>query len=193
MDLRPKIVGEIVDAILADLDKNPLAGRVSWGSALPEERARLRERWVALGVPHFKAHSIPFPRGQWVSCYDKEVVEAFRAKYPALQRLIDLAQAEALRRWPEATFRFEVHSDPEGCHTCHEGQGLVMHIHTDLDFHGPDGELEGSPYDEAHDAWMDWQCDEGPYDDLEREIGEEARLFRTDLQWKRETEDEGEE
>jgi hypothetical protein len=156
------------------------------------EREDVIEEWVKLMVPLWTSHSIPVPQG-YVCTDDDDVAAQFIAKYPQLQALIDLCKAEALRRWPGATFQYEVHSDPEGCHCCSEGQHLTLEIQTGLDFYGPDGSYpEGSPYSAASDAWQDWQygefCDDAgtrsPYLLLVERLGEVAYLFRADLQSK---------
>jgi hypothetical protein len=141
------------------------------------------DEWVELMVPLWKSHSID--SGGYVACPDEGAAHEFVAKYPRLQELIDLCKAEALTRWPQATFSLELHSDPEGCHKCCEGQHITLYIHTDLDFDGPDKELGGSPYDRAADEWLAWVCDDGsPHHALTRDIGEVAYLFSSSLKWK---------
>ena len=174
MDRRPKIAREIAQDIAAYL-------REHFGLFVSNDNI---EQWVPMITSRMVPHSIEFPKGEHVSTDDPGVVQQFRDKYPALERLIALSQAEALKRWPEATFTFEVFSDPESSHICSEGQHLTMKIMTKLPFSTEDG----SPYWSAREAWMDFICGEGPYDTLERELGEVARLFRTEVEYDRSTE-----
>lgn len=202
LDRRPLLARKFAEAIYDNMIARGLSDD-------PEVRDPIIEEWVALILEDFTSDSIPFPRdGGWVSCYDQATAQKFIDKYPDLQRLIDLCKAEALRRWPEATFRLEIMSDPEGCHICCEGQHLTLEIQTDLDFYGPNGEEYpiNSPYHAANKEWDRWEhgwyddedgdgeppegWDRTPYRLLEAEIGDVARLFRVDVKWKQESEGE---
>lgn len=133
---------------------------------------------------HFTSDSIEFPDGRWVSTDDSQAAQAFLAKYPQLQEFVDLARTEANKRFDNPGFVLEVHSDPEGCHVCREGQHLVLCIQTNLAFYNEDGEMENSPYDLADEAWMDWLVsEESPWYKLIQESPEVSHLIRTDLQW----------
>jgi hypothetical protein len=173
LDLRPKIAREAVMDICRDLQDRH-------GLLVPDEQL---EQWTQMIVAHMMSHSIEFPKGEYVSTSDPGVVQQFRDKYPALERLISLAREEALRLWPEATFTFEVSSNPETSHICHEGQHLVMEINTHLPFCLEDG----SPFMLAKDNWLDFTCKEGAYQQLVRELGDVSFLLLTDVTF----EDEG--
>jgi hypothetical protein len=196
MDLRPTRCREMAEAVYDNMIARGLSDD-------PEVRGPIIEEWVALMTPLWTAHSLPFPDGEWVCSHNEMVATAFLAKYPQLQPFIDLCKAEALRRWPTATFRYEVMSDPEGCHQCREGQSFTLEIQTDLAFEGPDGEEypKNSPFSAAQDAFDNWahgwddDADDGagactgPYHELQVSLGDVAHLFRYDLQWKWEPKD----
>lgn len=197
MDLRPTRCREMAEAIYDNMIARGLSDD-------PEVREPIIEEWVALMTPLWTAHSLPFPDGEWVCSHNEDVAEAFLAKYPQIQPLIDVVKAEALRRWPEATFQYEVMSDPEGCHQCREGQSLTLEIQTGLDFYGPNGEEypKNSPYTAAQDDFDNWahgwddEADDGngacvgPYQELRESLGDVAYLFCYDLKWKPEPEEE---
>lgn len=188
MDLRPARCREMAEAVYDDLTAR--------GVPVGDKEDTIEE-WAGLMVPLWTSHSIP--HDGYVCSSDQEAAARFITKYPQLQALIDLCKAEALRRWPEATFSYNLHSDPEDCHCCREGQHLTLTIQTNLDFYGP-GESypEGSPYSEAQDAWSEWEfgetCDDAgtpsPYLLLVDSLGEVAYLFRAELQAKHENEEE---
>lgn len=193
LDRRPLLARKFAEAILNDARQDGLPR----GVLGPTLRQETLNRWVALILENFTSDSIPFPGNEWVSTCDQPTCEKFLAKYPDLRLLDALCREEALRRWPEATFRYSLHSDPEGCHTCWEGQHLTLEIQTDLEFYGPNGEEypENSPYNAADQEWQRWMwgwSDDdddveevlSPYRKVEQEIGEVARLFRPDIKWK---------
>jgi hypothetical protein len=169
LDLRPKLAREFAQAAFA-------AAGITPNSAVMD---------IAVGsiLERFVSHSIRLGKLRFVSD-DNEFVQAFLAKYPGLQTLITIAREEAVRRWPQATFQFELLSDPESCHICHEGQGLILTVKTGLAFYTADGEMDGSEYSLADDAWRAWLwADESPYLRAKKELGEVAQLFRVQLRW----------
>lgn len=184
MDLRPTRIREMAEAVY----DNMVAKGILEDD--PETRESIIEEWIQIMLPLWTSRSIPFPDDNWVCTYNEKVVQAFIAKYPRLQELIDLCRDEALRRWPEATFHFKIMSDPEGCHCCREAQSLIMEIWTDLDFYGPNGEEypENSPYYAADEEWLHWLGDTS-FRVLAEDIGNDVvNLFRADLQWKPDSE-----
>ena len=50
--------------------------------------------------------SLTFTDDSRVSTEDQPTAELFLRKYPRLRKLIDLAKAEATRRWPQTTFHY---------------------------------------------------------------------------------------
>ena len=189
LDLRPKLAREFAEAIMDDVGREGLPR----GPLGPKLRQEILSRWVDLILDRFISHDIPFPGNEWVSTHDQPTCEKFLDKYPDLRRLDALCREEALRRWPEATFSYRLHSDPESGHVTCEGQSIRLEIQTGLDFYGPDGEKypENSPYSEADAVFMDWLCDDdSPYQKICGEIGDMHFLFATGLQWKPEPGDE---
>lgn len=173
MDLRPKLTEDFLDVIFEDLDQL---------FADFDEDHSLREKWRAAILERFIARSLPV---QSVSNEDQRLAEQFIAKYPAIQPLIDLCKAEALRRWPQTVFTFALHSSPEDCHICHEGQHLILRINPGLAFYDEEGGYGYfSPHRQANNEWGDWVCSEdGPYRQLEDAEGFSWDLFTTDLIW----------
>lgn len=144
MDLRPRIAAEIVDAILADLDQH------GWRySEWP------RDRWVELARSKIVSHSIEFPDGRWdISCSDPAVVEAYLAKYPKLRKVLTDVLAKAEEVEPGCRVRVEVHSDPESCHVCWEGQSLNIYPEFRMD-----GTIEDPVWRAKREAVDDWWLD----------------------------------
>ena len=187
MDLRPKMAREAAGDILRDVEarmENDYFDEEYEDD--PDKARQMRlDRYTSIILARLTSHSVDFPKGEHVSTDDPETAEKFLVKYPGLRRLIDICKAEALVRWPEATFVLETHSDPESCHTCWEGQHLTLKIQTGLPFSVD----EGSPFWSAREAWSDWMFEDGsPYDALVTELGEVGHLFHTDLQWAEEPE-----
>ena len=176
MNLRPMLAADFADAILKDL-----RGRRGVLDGIDNDiQVEMRSDWETLILDRFKSYSIEYQDNT-----DPEALKAFLAKYPQLQRLIDLARGEATRRFDPVSLTLEMGNEYESCHTCGEGQYLILRIQTELEFYGDDGELEGSEYDRANDAWVDWLCDGGtPWRHLAEELGEVAGLLRTNIQWK---------
>lgn len=152
------------------MDRRPLLA-ARFAKAILEEGSRDEDRMVAIILEHWTSDSIPFPGHEWVYTEDPGVINAFLEKYPQLKPIIQLHQSQGRKMFgPETTFSFGVHSDPEGCHVCYEGQHLTMHIHTGFDCY-IEGEFSPlSPYWEAHQQWENWVVSE-----------EVPELFHTEL------------
>lgn len=162
MDLRPKLAEDFLDALLADLPTNAEAMRVCWGSASPEERERLRERWKQMILDRFVSHTIYCEEKHChVACEHEGPIQAFIEKYPGHKPLIDFVKQEALKRWPAATFRLDLFTDPEGGHITWEPQHLTMVISTHVPYTEADDifDFEGdgprTPYGDALHEWSE--------------------------------------
>jgi len=121
MDLRPTLSREFAEAVyesLADID------------VLNLEREGVVQRWTDIIRARFTSRSIPT---RDVSSDDPNLIAAFLDKYPQVRPVLDHAKEAALEMLPAPQFRYHVHSDPEGCHICHEGQHVCM----DVFFDGP--------------------------------------------------------
>lgn len=158
MDLRPRIAAEIVDALM---------DQTSWSESA---RASARERWIQIALSKIVSHSIEFPGGGWdISCGDPAVVEAYLSKYPKLRQVLADVLAKAEEVEPGVRVRVEVHSDPESCHVCWEGQSLNIY---------PEFRMDGSIHDPVftakreamEDWWLDYPGRRGPNKD--DEVGE---------------------
>jgi len=141
MDLRPKIAAEIVDAIFKDLTWDGWVG--------PEAEAR-HARWIEMATSKIAHHSIEFPRGESYGTEDTACIEQFYEKYPKLRQIVADTKAKALEIWPDADLVLELNNDPEGCHTCREGQSLTLRIGRHQDY---------IPDDPKADAFEEWWLD----------------------------------
>jgi len=154
--LKPKLAGEFVEAIAADLK--------AVGVSVPLSR---QAAWKELILERFVHHSLQFD--DIVSSYDEDVVAEYRAKYPQLEPLIEDAMECARQVLPEDHIvEFHVHSDPEGCHTCWEGQHLCM----EFCYKGPrreDGDIDWEVF-RALDRKFDdlYQREGGPWDKMQQ-------------------------
>lgn len=175
MDLRPKLADDFLDALIGDAREDPLVSRLAWGSILPEEEAKLRERWKGLILERFRNHTIRHEHDANV-----DGVVAFLEKYPQLQGLIDQAQDEARRRFPGVTFRLDLDNWYDQCHTCKEGQYLSLHIGTQLTQTTHTGN-DNSPFDVADDAWREWET---TWQDQHEKLEDVSDLLVTHLRWK---------
>lgn len=137
MDLRPKMAAEIVEALLADIRLD-----------LPPER---KARMVELALSKIVSHSIPLGGVNSYGSDDPAVIEQFFEKYPKLRQIVADTVAKAKEIWPDADLLLELNNDPEGCHTCWEGQSLRLGILRHQEF------LEDDPKADAFDDWwMDY-------------------------------------
>jgi hypothetical protein len=181
MDLRPKLSRDFADAVyesLADID------------VLELEKGEVVDRWAEIILPLFKAHSLPLPGGQCTTENDPATIEAFLDKYPKLRPVIAWAKEIALQVFPGAgNFTLEVHSDPEGCHVCCEGQDLWLYGDYDgKKKEGEDGKME-IDYD-AHFA-LEGQFTDLLYadDGLYEQLGDMRDLLGIDVSPYRRRED----
>jgi hypothetical protein len=143
MDLRPRIAADIVDALLADIRLD----------LPPEKKARL----VELALTKIESHSIPFKKSWDYGSDEPDVIEAFLTKYPKLRQIVADTQAKARELWPDADQILELNNNPEGCHTCHEGQSLHLEIRRKQDF------IPDDPKAAAFDEWwLDYPDAFGP-------------------------------
>jgi len=181
MDLRAKLSDRF--ARLA-YDVFKARGIIGTHNHLPpheEYVAKAIEEAAASIRAQFVSHSIPFPLGVWVETKDDELVTRFLDKYPELHQIISVVEGEARRRWPECRIELVLHSDPECCHICKEGQSLGIEIHAGLSMDGPCGESE---WDYAHEAWMEWLCDsKGSFRQARRALGDVGDLVGANLMW----------
>lgn len=137
MDLRPKIAADIVDALLAEIRLD-----------LPPEK---RARWIELAASKITSHSLKFPHTGSYGSTDPTVIEQFYEKYPKLRQIVADTSTKAKELWPDADLELELINDPEGCHTCWEGQALR------LDILRKQGFIENDVKAEAFDEWwMDY-------------------------------------
>lgn len=132
MDLRPKIAAEIVDALLADLYRLAADGEMNALTDPLANRANWRLRWIHTATSKIVSHSLPMPKDRWVSTDDPTLVRAFIEKYPKTAECIAYVQHALLDVLPNATFQVCLRNDPEGCHVCHEGQGLSVDVDPNL-------------------------------------------------------------
>jgi hypothetical protein len=179
MNLRPKLAADFVDAIMDDL-----RGRSGCLYGVDSAtQAEMKASWEALILERFKSHDLVLDKVG--DEYGPEEAKAFLAKYPGLRKLVYLAEGEARKRFEGVTFSLELDSEYDSCHTCQEGQYLTLNIQTQLYFDGDDGELEGSEYDLADDAWLDWLCsDDSPWRKVGKELGDVSDLLRTNIRSK---------
>ena len=91
-------------------------------------REQILEHWTALILERFQCFSIPFPKGEHVSTQDYPTIKLFMDKYPEAQAAMEQAHAKIQENFPRSKFTLELHSDPEGCHTCNEGQKLWLEV-----------------------------------------------------------------
>jgi len=124
MDLRPKLAREFAQAIMEDLVSDTRPGE----SVTVMPGGETLDRWTDLILERFVSHSIRF--NDYVSTMDPGATQAFLDKYPGLVDLVDFVKGRVIQVWPKATFRLELHSDPECCHICHEGQSLCLEVNT---------------------------------------------------------------
>lgn len=117
MDLRPKLAREFAAAIYESLADGPA------DEMEPEEAIA---KWAALIEERFVSHSLPVER---VETEDEALVAMFLDKYPQVRPVVEHAKAVAVELLHEPRFRCAVHSDPEGCHVCSEGQLVVLEVH----------------------------------------------------------------
>jgi len=137
MDLRPTLARKFATAIYDNMIGRGL-------SDAPDVRDPIIEEWVDLIVERFVSHSVPH---LYCGDTDEEGITLFRSKYPDLEPVIEAVKGAARSLFPRPGFSYELHSDPEGCHTCHEGQHITMLVHTG----------HGQPEDS--DAWAERACD----------------------------------
>jgi len=138
MDLRPKIAAEIVDALLQDQ---------GWKGGADTHGVEVRARWIEIALSKIVCHSLSM---EGYGTDDPATVEAFLTKYPKLRPILTDTWMKAREIWPDADLVVEVSSDPEGCHTCREGQSLHLNILRHQDF---------IPDDPKADAFDDWWLD----------------------------------
>jgi len=121
MDLRPKIVAEMIEALLDDLEDH---------SQLEAPRALLRERWTPLLMECFRSRRIP--KGcsvAWAHSDDPDDAATFLDKYPALVAVVEAAEEQARQVWgPETQITTHLSNDPEVCGYCQEAQSLVVQV-----------------------------------------------------------------
>jgi len=141
MDLRPKIAADIVDAVLHELrlrDESDMLG-IS------------REHLIKLATSKITSHSLKLPKGDDYGTSDpacvEQFLEQFLEKYPKLRQRVADTQAKALEIWPDADLVLELNNDPEGCHTCREGQSLHLNILRHQ------GYIPNDPKSDAFDEW----------------------------------------
>lgn len=169
MDLRPRIAAEIVEALLDDLGfSNP-------------DRHRVRARWTELALSKITSRSVRFPEGEdSISTDHPAVVEAFLDKYPSIRPVLAEVRAKAEELEPGVEVTLEVMNDPEGCHTCYEGQQLNCHVLFAMDkVLGLDDPVWRQKSEALEDWWVEHPRAFGP--DRDHAIG----LFHLSARWTR--------
>ncbi len=150
MDLRPKIAAEIVDALLKDQ---------GWNGQPNTNGAEIRQRWIEIALSKIVHHSIDTN----IVSFDNNVLiggavsgadfaEAFLRKYPELRPILADCQAKVREIWPDAEQVLDIVNDPEGCHTCREGQSLHLEVLRNPPLE-EEGELEEG---EKLNKWEEW-------------------------------------
>lgn len=124
-----RIASEIVEALVPDV-----VSRFSeLSKASDEELAAFKAEWVEMALSKFRSHSIEWdrkdPLSSSITSRNPDVVEQYLVKYPKLRPWVQRYEELALSLWAESKTWLEIHSDPEGCHVCCEGQRLWMHVY----------------------------------------------------------------
>jgi hypothetical protein len=163
MDRRPLLARRFAEAIYEDLAEIDV---------INEEPEVVIDRWVEIILGRFKSDSIPFPSDEvrTVETEDEGTVALFLDKYPEVRPALEHAKEVALELFPSPVFRYALHSDPEGCHICHEGQHVVMEIHYE-------GKRAGKPSVTGSD--IDWEA----YRELEEPFNDRV-LFADDCPYR---------
>lgn len=165
MDLRPKLAREFATAIYESLADGPA------DAMEPEEAV---EKWSALILERFKSHSIRFnwEGGDGVTrSADEGVVAMFLDKYPPLRPVLEHMAQVAQETFPGCVLQYEVHSDPEGCHICNEGQDVWLNVFYD----GPkteDGKIDFGAVMPVEEQYEDrvMYAEDCPYAQLGHEL-----------------------
>jgi len=156
MDRRPLLARRFAEAIYKSLEDGPV------DDMDPEV---VIDKWVDLILPEFKSDSILFPQDGTAS--DNEaVVTQFILKYPEIRPAIEAAQNIVIEILPDPIIRYGVHSDPDGCHICTEGQHLTMDVFYDGPRNGDDINWDAyrEKEEEFNERWL-FPAD-GPYHQL---------------------------
>lgn len=170
MDRRPKLARDFVDAILADaLEHGIPQGRVALS-----RKQFFTDRWVSLILERFTSDDIPIP-DSYVSSRDPGAVAAFRAKYPQIEPAIEFTKQTALEFWPDAEFLLRIHSDPEGCHVCREGQHLTLEVYHNESIH--------SDEDTSENGWTDDDGDKDRWQGIRRREKAFTEKLHGNFEW----------
>lgn len=166
MDRRPLLARRFAEVIYDNM--------IARGLSDDEKvRAPIVDEWTNLILTEFKSDSIPYEDGDGiVTSHSEGVVAKFLDKFPEIRPAMEAAKAIVEEVLPEPIIRYHLHSDPEGCHICTEGQHIVMEVYYDGE-HVEKPSVTGSDIDweafRAHEVAFEerWLFpDDSPYNQL---------------------------
>ncbi len=149
-DLRPKIATDLVASIIESLSEfGELGG--AWEYIGEELREQARARWAVLAVEHLEERHV-------------ETVPEYLEKYPHVAEKLEAVKEKLKDTNPGEPWELDLWNENEQCHTCGEGQFLVLIVVHPADFPVEESMARTSQFDawlRAQSKYEEWECQPG--------------------------------
>jgi len=165
MDRRPLLARRFAEAIYNNMIARGLSDEDS-------VREPILDEWVELILSEFTSDSIPYEEEDGVvTAHSDSVITQFLLKFPEIRPALEEAETIIREIFPNPVFVYSLHSDPEGCHICTEGQSITLTAHYEGEKKDPsatgsdiDWEAYRALEEKFEERWL--YPDDSPYNQL---------------------------